>query len=584
MVALPCAALGGEHADDESGPRTLGYQPALDGLRAVAVAGVLVYHHVGGFSDRLGQGGLLGVDVFFVLSGFLITSLLLTEHRTTGRIHFAGFWLRRARRLLPALLAALLFALVLGYLVYSPRDQAELRDDVYFTLGYIQNWHIVFWNGPIDSPFAHAWSLSVEEQFYLVWPLVLAGLLAFTRRRRALLGWVILGLAVVGAIWTVYRYSVGHSPAYFGTDTRAQELLLGAAFACLPLEWVRGRRDRALDLLGLALLAGLVALFLFVGLSSAWYSGGFFVFGIGVVVVIAAAIRPDGVTRRVLSVRPLVAIGTISYGLYLYHFPIYHWITPEALGLSASPLFAVRLAVTTVVAVISYRLLEAPIRRGRGSTKLLVPAGIVAVALVLGATVGMADAVAGPRSDLLAYSLPPLVRATPAGTTRVLLVGGNEAALVSYVAKGAVRAGPVWGVALGTAGCGFTTPTHACQVLPSDLPAVARAFQTRAVVVLLDGKDLTGPRPARRVVAVLAATARRLPPRALVVVLPPCSRSTEAAYRAVEPAVRRWGARTHAPVVAAPGPGCGPAAARPRRAVEWFTRLRPDLRVGRPGT
>ncbi|MEP6623137.1 MAG: acyltransferase, partial [Acidimicrobiia bacterium] len=180
----------------------LAYQPALDGLRAVAVLAVLLYHHHhGGGWGRLGRGGFLGVDVFFVLSGYLITTILLRAQTDAGTVDLGRFWTRRARRLIPALLTMLLFAVIVAH-ASVPDLQGALRGDLLYAIFYVENWHIALWHGPELSTITHTWSLSVEEQFYIVWPIVLIGLAGLTRSRLRRMLPIVVVLAIGSALWT----------------------------------------------------------------------------------------------------------------------------------------------------------------------------------------------------------------------------------------------------------------------------------------------------------------------------------------------------------------------------------------------
>ena len=285
----------------------LPHVPALDGLRGVAVVGVLAFHlgHL--------RGGYLGVDLFFVLSGFLITSLLLVEREGTGRIDLGAFWARRARRLLPALF--LLLAAVAAYAATNPVDvvMSGLRADALATLAYIANWHAIvadkgYWDlFASPSLLEHTWSLAIEEQLYVVWPLVVFGALRFGRR--AVLGTALV-LAAASALAMVVLHGAGDdtSRVYFGTDTRAAAVLVGAALAA----W-RGSRFRGAPAVGAVAAALLGVAWCTVPGTAGWlYEGGFLVCSIAGAVVLAGALQP-GPLATVLSARPLRHLGVISY-------------------------------------------------------------------------------------------------------------------------------------------------------------------------------------------------------------------------------------------------------------------------------
>ncbi len=397
--------------------------PALDGVRAIAVALVLLSH--GGIPGV--AGGFIGVDVFFVLSGFLITSLLLDELDFTGRIDLLGFWRRRAKRLLPALLLMVLAVAAVSAL-FPPDAVARLRDDAVAAFAWIANWSFIarqtdyFTDGGTASPLQHTWSLGVEEQYYFVWPLLLiavaAVLAAVARRRQRLLmqntvHLAVFALAAVGALASVVASVVMVSDGaltrvYFGTDTRAQALLIGAAAAALLVrDWpsltagrcvAQSRWTRMVPILG---LVGLAA-----GAHYASGSVGDFRHGMLLLVALASvaviapvALDQDGVVARMLSVKALVWLGAISYGVYLWHWPVFLLLNGERTGWSGIPLFVVRCGVTVLLAFASWRLVEQPIRRWRPVRVPLLPLAGATVATAIAVTV-----VVVPASKLPAES------------------------------------------------------------------------------------------------------------------------------------------------------------------------------------
>ncbi len=417
--------------------------PALDGVRAVAVALVLADH--GGVPGL--SGGFLGVDVFFVLSGFLITSLLLDELSGAGRIGLAGFWIRRARRLLPALIVMVL-AVVAARDLFPSEATATMRDDAVASFFWISNWAFVaqktdyFSQGVTPSPLQHTWSLGVEEQYYLVWPVLIIAI-AFVFRSKA--RWAVFGLAFAGvlasasaAIWFTSDTTLNR--IYFGTDTRAQALLVGAAAAALLVrDWsvltaggtlirTRWRRWAAggLSLIGLAML-GVTAHFA-TGSALEFRRGLLIVVAVAAVLVVApVALDQGGPVARILAWRPLVALGAISYGVYLWHWPIFLVLNGERTGWTGWSLFAARCAATIAMAAASWWLLEQPIRRWRPLTVPLLPlagatAATAAAVTMLIVPVGTKpDAPApGPVIDsaaLIAPEVPVEVKA-PASSQR----------------------------------------------------------------------------------------------------------------------------------------------------------------------
>ena len=418
----------------------LSHYAGLDGVRGIAVAAVLLYHGGVAWAD----GGFLGVEVFFVLSGFLITSLLLAEWTRSSAISLGAFWARRARRLLPALFC--LVAVIGLYYAVAGSAQAipGLKGDGISALTYYSNWHQIAAGtsyfaatGPV-SPLEHTWSLAIEEQFYLVWPIVLGGVLWLANRvtRRAsdpagrpsdaaggasrlpllvLFGVTVMG-AIASAVDTAILFAGGRNlnRVYYGTDTRAASLLIGAALAIGFALWRAGRERAAFDrarpgavgVLGSKLVgagasrvAGAGALFALIGVlaaiatvhgSAGWlYPYGLLALDAAVALLIVAAVAlPASLAARLLALGPLRALGKISYGLYLWHFPLFLWLSAGAVGMSGSRLLLVRLAATLAVSTASYFLIEQPIRQRRRPTwvvRALVPlaAGGAVAALLL---------------------------------------------------------------------------------------------------------------------------------------------------------------------------------------------------------
>ncbi len=382
----------------EADPRSIGHLRGLDGLRAIAVLAVVVYHAgLGGLA-----GGFLGVEVFFVISGFLITALLLAEHRATGRIDPVAFWLRRARRLLPALFFLLAATLAFAVVVV-PEEIARLRADAVAALAYVTNWHLIagdqsyFESIGRPSLFVHLWSLAIEEQFYVFWPIVLG--VALLAGRRAALVMTLAG-AVGSAVWMAIQFDPAGDPSriYYGTDTRLNGLLLGAALAFvwvppvpslpnLPSglsrrkrrrllartasmvrggRWGNARLGLGLDLLGIGAIVGLAAFFVAATAFDAFlYRGGLALLAVLTAVVIAAAVHPRAHIGRLLDVAPLRWVGTRSYSIYLWHWPIFALTRPGIdIPLDVASALGVRLVLTALLAEASYRWVEMPIRNG----------------------------------------------------------------------------------------------------------------------------------------------------------------------------------------------------------------------------
>ena len=423
----------------------LRYMPALDGLRAAAVTAVLLYHA----DVTWASGGYLGVDAFFVLSGFLITSLLLAEWLRRDAIDLPGFWRRRARRLLPALFL-MLGAVALFTATWAPVDMLQrLRGDAFATIGYVANWRFIasgqsyFAQFASPSPLQHVWSLAIEEQFYLVWPLVFLVLLRVTRGSRAALFSITAALAAGSALLMGMLFTPGTDPArvYYGTDTRAQSLLVGAALALLLDRRRVGTTRRGRHLLhGVAIAAGGLLLLAWSRTpdDASWlYRGGLGVTALLVAVVIASVTaETPGPLGRVLSVRPVRWIGAISYGLYLWHWPVYVALTSQRTGLDGPALILLRLGCTVAIATASYYLVEMPIRRGalRGwrvrvvtpVTALAVAVAFVAVTATIPAT-GLGPGVANAKPGTApALEQQPAAPAAP-GVVRGVLIGDSVA-------------------------------------------------------------------------------------------------------------------------------------------------------------
>ncbi len=428
---------------DPSGPAGLHLARvrALDGLRGVAVLAVLLFH------DGHLRGGYLGVDLFFVLSGYLITSLLLLEHGRRGRVRLRRFYERRARRLLPALGIALVGVALYAVVYAAQSELSRIRGDGIATLFYYANWREIvtkqnYWDlFRAPSPLQHSWSLSIEEQFYAIWPLVVLAVLARVRSARAVFV-TALALATGGAVFTLVE-AAHHGDQrllYYGTASRAPALLLGAALAAAVVQWgtVTSRRWRA----ALEVLAVVAAAYL----AYAWthqsgsglslYRGPLLLCGLAATVVIAAAAHPrPGPIAAVLSWRPLVGAGLISYGLYLYHWPLYLVLTSSRTGLSGWWLLLLRVAVSVAVAVVSYLLVEQPVRKGvpRRAGRALALLGSATVAVVVVLVVATAFTPAPISANPSAASGWPraVAAVTPSVGARPYLPPGNWALLTN---------------------------------------------------------------------------------------------------------------------------------------------------------
>lgn len=381
---------------------TLVHQPGLDGLRGLAVALVVLFHA----DIEWMSGGFLGVSIFFTLSGFLITSLLLAEFERRGRIDLRAFWARRLRRLAPASLAAIVIVVLLATWLSTASEASRIKGDAVAATLYVSNWRFIvaehsyadLFSAP--SPLLHIWSLSIEEQLYVVVPLVVFAVLALGWSRRRL-GLVLLALTAASTVAGIVASGVDR--VYYGTDTRAAELLLGAVLACV----VGDRLSRPVDrrwtrLIGVAgplALVAVLALSVFSRTRSAWVAGGALpAFALLSVVLVIASVL-DGPIRRMLSWSPLGALGRISYGVYLVHWPVFVFLPEERLGFGGPLRIVLCVVVTLSIAAASHRWFERPIRDGRrliGARRALPALGAGVVVAVVLPLVVLADGEGAP--------------------------------------------------------------------------------------------------------------------------------------------------------------------------------------------
>ena len=405
--------------------------PGLDGLRAIAVIAVLLFHA----DFHVARGGFLGVDLFFALSGFLITRLLIDEVERTGTLASLMFYARRAKRLLPALFAMVAGTTILAC-VFAPEMLERLRDDTLASAVFLTNWHFIaqertYFEFTGRQPLLqHLWSLAIEEQFYAVWPLVVLGLLRIGGRMA--LGFAAVVLAVASGIWMDalatqlgYPERVDVSRVYFGTDTHALGLLAGAALAAFARritdeEIVRTRFAHALGFtLGTGALIATFALFATLGENSGWlYPYGFVASAISSVILMLACIQPGGSFGPLLDLQPLKWIGERSYGIYLWHWPVFLFTRPGIdLDLAPLPALAVRVVITVMLAALSFQFIEAPILRRAVRGRSLQPryavgvvVGLIALAQIFSLRIDFAAtaaARAAAEAALLAKIEPP---------------------------------------------------------------------------------------------------------------------------------------------------------------------------------
>ena len=353
------------------------YIPALDGLRSFAVLAVIFYHM--GFNWAI--GGLLGVTMFFVLSGYLITGLLIVEFRNDGRIDLPAFWMRRVRRLVPAIVTVIIVVALLCTL-FNHVLLTKMRPDIIPSLFFFSNWWQIFHNVSYfeaigsPSPLQHFWSLAIEEQFYLIWPPLLyllfrIGVDEAPIRR----GVLVLAAASVLAMAIMYDPAADPSRVYYGTDTRAFSLLIGAWLAFM---WPAGALTEEsggsltaqgriiFDGVGAIALIGVLAMCAFVsGYSPFLYRGGILLCSLLTAVVIAVIAHPVSLLGKFMALPPFVWIGKRSYGMYLWHYPILLLMTDPNSTTAPHPAWlALELAIIVVVSALSYTFIENPIRHG----------------------------------------------------------------------------------------------------------------------------------------------------------------------------------------------------------------------------
>jgi peptidoglycan/LPS O-acetylase OafA/YrhL len=508
----------------------LGYEPGLDGLRALAVVAVLAFH-----DGRL-RGGFLGVSTFFTLSGFLITRLLLAEWHAAGRVSLRHFYSRRFRRLLPAALVGLVVAAAVTNGLHDPQTARAFRADGLSALANVANWRFL-WSGrayadlfAAPSALQHYWSLSVEEQFYLVLAPLIVGVLALARGRRLVIAGILGALAAASFVdgWVAAAHGVDR--AYYGTDTRAVEFLVGAVLAVAMASRASSRQRLGRRTSRAVAAIGPVALIALAWATTQWrvgamglFRGGLLAYALGGCSLVLAACEP-GPIRALCSCAPLRQLGRISYGVYVYHWPLFLWLTPERTGLDSLALTGVRVAATLTVATVSYVFVEQPIRSGRrrvraarwvvaptAFTTVMVCALVVQAlapepAVTFAATRSPASVLSAVRADerTPASSTPSSTTAAgvATGVHRVLVTGDSVALTLG---RGVERWGTRHGVYVwngGALGCtlldgaqvrGYwgvqTRPRDSCRTHET-FPAAIRKFDPDVVVVLYGAWDV----------------------------------------------------------------------------------------------
>ncbi|MBQ9068077.1 MAG: acyltransferase [Eggerthellaceae bacterium] len=429
------------------------YIPSIDGLRAFAVLSVIFYH----MGLPFAKGGLLGVTVFFVISGYLITGLLTLEWESSGSINLPQFWLRRIRRLFPAIVTVIV-VMAAVFTVCSPLLLTKMRPDIIPGLFWFENWWYIlrdlsyFDAVGAPSPLTHFWSLAIEEQFYLVWPIILLVLfktgIGKTNVRRICL---VLSVGSAVAMAVLYDPQGDPSRVYYGTDTRAFSLLIGA---WLSFAWPSGQlseetASRAtfgsvlmLDAVGVAAFAGIVAMCVFVsGFSDFMYYGGLVLCSVLSAIVIAVLAHPRSLLAKVAAWKPFVWVGKISYGMYLWHFPIICLLQPRNATQLPWWIYLVELALTVGLSAASYYLIETPIRT-RGLAAFMAPAGKVAQSFWKGANTRLGAGRRLRRSDRAGGR-----GKLPAGEGRPTFSGWASAHVPALAISGVVLAVAIGGIA-----------------------------------------------------------------------------------------------------------------------------------------
>ena len=478
--------------------------------------------------------GFLGVDVFFTLSGFLITTLLLNELRHRSTIGLATFWERRARRLLPALFLVVAFCAFMVWFVAAPGTYPKFQSDGFASLFYVANWHFILDGGnyfvanSAPSLLTHTWSLAIEEQFYVLWPLVLFGLWKLGRGLKTLLTLCVIG-AVASTLWMAFLFHHGASlnRMYYGTDTHAQCLMVGAGLAAILALIAQQRRladhlpsggvikgiggdpgwmatnSRVRTLLSIAGFAGVIG-GAFIWTESLWsgsflYNGGFLVMALlSALVILSVVSHQGGFIARVISLSPLVFIGRISYGLYLWHFPVFQILDAERVGHSGVALLALRFLVTFGIAVLSFYLIERPIRHSFSMKGWQTLVSTVVALVIVGVLVVVASAVTAiPQATGAPIASQPTGQKN---AIKVMVVGDSLALTLGFPLSDPTYQ-KKYGVTLedvGILGCGVILLEDAdqnsqCTSLPNpkvpnlfsyDAAAFAR-FQPDVVVLLV---------------------------------------------------------------------------------------------------
>jgi peptidoglycan/LPS O-acetylase OafA/YrhL len=485
------------------------------------------------FHGRLGwaKGGFICVSIFFTMSGFLITSLVLAERGRSGRVDLPAFWARRARRLIPASLVALVLAAIVTVVVVPGAQRLEVAGDIRASLLNFANWRFIAQGAhyadfsTVPSPVQHYWSLAIEEQFYLVFPILAALALA---KGRATLAYAFAGIAAVSLVQQIRLDDIDR--VYFGTDTRAAEIVVGGLLA-LAYPRIREldllRRWSLFDVGALVGLAASVVIFLTAPHArSAIYDGGLAAFSVISCLMVLGTVEGP-LTQRLLGFRPFVELGKMSYGAYLYHFPLYLLLDEERTNLDGYALFGVRLLATVAAATLSYHLYERPIRIGAAlstRTARLGLAGGFAAVLLIGfpvartghdeerlafrdvettSTTGSTSTSAAVGATGSTVTTAPTTTIAPARPPRIVVVGDSTAlANGSGLETWGVETGRLQVVVVHEPGCGpllgikfkirdgYEFEPHRCDELFPKAATTARELDADAIVVFIGSSQL----------------------------------------------------------------------------------------------
>lgn len=435
----------------------MAHHPGLDGVRASALIMIMLFHA----DPSWIPGGFISVSLFFTLSGYLITSLLVFEGEANGRISLRQFWSRRLRRLAPAALVSVAVIVGLSTWLSSTVEQGRIRGDAVAATAYVANWRSITAGHSYAelfadaSPLQHLWSLSIEEQLYFLVPLVVAAGFAAGLRRRGV-GWVFVALSAVSVVVSVLVD--GQDRIYYGTDTRAVELFVGAAMACFlgpQLEvWAKMRFRWPLVLL-VAPLVLFVVFSRLVDFRSEWLYEGFLgSFALLNVVFCIGAVVP-GPMRWIMSLPPLQLMGRTSYGIYLVHWPVYVWVDEDLTGLRDVPLLAVRMIVTFALAAVMFRLVERPIRQqqilksNRRALAVFATSFVLVLALPVAALPASSDEISTEQEVL---STVPRADGEVAGPINVLVIGDSSSINVALALSNGAD-GRLGVISAGVIGC-----------------------------------------------------------------------------------------------------------------------------------